>query len=357
MTSAGAFFQTIGFCEQIAKLLLDAGAMPGFAINHELQKSELYKMLKLRQLYRTGDISYWHVAQAVRSRECTYEQDRVFGVCGLVHGTIPIINYDRSVQGLFNDLYKAYVDDGDFSACLFLGGRSLTPDKDISMGYINPGDPKHLESHFLVLAENGLRMDGVGFDRVTKVASILCWSREGKLYEWRKRFPEFLDMDRETHTALASAWGMPTDTVKVGKKDNAIDLVVGAWAAYGSLSSLASDKGNILLKAFGDEFLEAFYALVPRGLLTWTKTMHLTQDRDDSAIILIWTTCSEVQLAVVSEPVEGRVMVVTPSSYVEHPGHGCLICQQLPNGSLRKIGLGLGKAVKASSTGTFLLTV
>ncbi|RTE68825.1 hypothetical protein BHE90_016796 [Fusarium euwallaceae] len=357
MTSAGTFFQAIGLCEQIAKLFLDIGAMEGFAINHELQKSELFKMLKLRQLYRTRDISYWHVVQAVRSRQCTYEQDRVFGVCGLVHGTIPIINYDRSVQGLFNDLYKAVVDDGDFSACLFLGGRSLTPDKDISMGYISPGDPKHPESHFLVLAENGLRMDGVGFDRVTRVASIIAWPGEGKLHDWSKRFPEFLNMSTETHTALASAWGMPTDTVKVGKEDNATDLVVGAWAAYGSMSGLASDGNNVLLKAFGDEFSEAFYALVPQGYLTWTKAMHLAQDRDDCANVLIWTASSEVQLAVVTEPVEGSVIVVTPSSYAEHPGHGCLICQQLPNGYLRKIGIGLGKAVNASSTGTFFMTI
>ena len=66
---------------------------------------------------------------------------------------------------------------------------------------------------------------------------------------------------------------------------------------------------------------------------------------------------TEIQLAIVTEPVEGRVMVVTPSSSVEHPGRGCLICQQLPNGSLRKIGIGLGKAVKTSLTGAFLLTV
>jgi hypothetical protein len=357
MTTAATFFQTIGFCEQIAKIFLDIGAMPGFAINHELQKSELYKMWKLRQLYRNGDISYWHVAQAVKSRKCLYEQDRIFGVCGLVHNKVPIINYDRSVQSLWDDLYKAFIDDGDFSTCLFMGGRSLMPDKDISMGYIGPGDLKRDETHSLVLSGYGLRMNGVGFDWVTRVDSIIALPKEGKLHDWGKQFPEFLDKSMETHKALATAWGMSSETMKFGGKDKAVDLVVGAWAAYGAMSGLAQDKDNILLKIFGDEFTEAFYKLVPQGYLTWTKAMHIMQDRYDSAIVLIWTTSSEVQLAVVSEPVEGQVMVVTPSSFIEHPGHGCLICQQLPNGSLRKIGIGLGKAVKASSTGTFLVTV
>lgn len=357
MTSASTFFQTVGLCEQIAKLFLDMGLMEGLAINSELQKSELYKTLKLRQLYRTGDISFWHLVQAVRSRECTYEQDRVFGVCGLVHGTIPIINYDRSVQGLLDDLFKAYVDDGDFSACLFVGGRSLTPDKDISMGYINPGAPRHDETHLLVLAENGLRMADVGFDWVTRVYCIYSYPSEGKLFDWSKHFSPPLSTDTETQKAMASAWGMPTDTMKIGKEDP-MDIVIGAWAAWGSMSGLGtSEGGELIMKAFGDEFTEAYHQLVPQALLTWTKTIHLTLDRDDSSIVLIWSAHSEVQVAVVSEPVEGRVMVVTPSSYAEHQGRGCLICQQLPNGSIRKIGIGLGKAIKAASKGTFLMTV
>ena len=151
MATASTFVLTIGLCERLVKLGLDTGSMSGFAISHELQRSELYKMSKLRKLYRNGNISYWHVIQAVRSRECTYEQDRVFGVCGLVHGMIPTINYDHSVQGLLNDLYKAYIDDGDFSACIFLGGRCLLPDNDMSMGYISPGEPRYPESHLLVL--------------------------------------------------------------------------------------------------------------------------------------------------------------------------------------------------------------
>ena len=183
MVSAGAFFQTIGLCEQIAGLFLDVGAIEGFAINHELQKTELFIILKLRQLYRARGILYWHVVQAVRSRECTYEQDRVFRVCGLVHGKIPAIDYGRGVQGLFDDLYRASLDGGDFSACLFLGGRSLMPDMDIRIDYISPGDPKHPESHSLVLAENGLLMGGVGFDPITSVAPIIAWST-GDLLDW-----------------------------------------------------------------------------------------------------------------------------------------------------------------------------
>jgi hypothetical protein len=352
MTSAATFFQSVEICEQVAKLCLDLGAMAGVAINHELQKSEIYKMLKLRQLYRRGEISFWHVAQAVRSRTCKLEQDRIFGVCGLVHGTIPIINYSHSIEELFRDLYKACVDDGDFSACLFLGGSSLVPDMNISMGFISPGDPKHPATHQLILTGNGLRLEGVGIDRVEGAHSIVCFPRSGPLYEWSRNFPSFLDMTNIGHIALAKAWNLPPEPVKFGDGQ----LIAGAWAALGSFSGLAGEEGVDTMKMFPKEFHEKFYRMVPSGLLTWTKAITLAQDRYDSAIILIWTNSSEVQLAVVTEPVEGRVVVVTPSSYLEHPGRACLICRHSPNGTLRKIGIGLGKRVKASSRGTFLLT-
>ena len=80
---------------------------------------------------------------------------------------------------------------------------------------------------------------------------------------------------------------MPTKTVKAGEYDDAKDFVVGAWVAYGSMAGLAQGKNKFLLKALGDEFSEAFYALVPQGFLTWTKVLHYIQDRQDSTIVLI----------------------------------------------------------------------
>lgn len=343
MTGGANIWMITGLCEMMAKMFLEQGAMLGTAVTHELQRSEIHKMLKLRQLYRKREISYWHLAQAVRTRECKYEQDRVFGVCGLIHKTIPVINYDRSIEGLYEDLYKTYIDDGDFTPCQFLGGRSLLPDKDISMGYIRPMPANRKETHSLVLTRNGLRMDGIGIDKITKVHCILGW---GPLQEWNKKFPEFMNMPFDAHFDLARAFGLePTPF-----KDSQL-----CPASFAAMMSLGVSEENDITKLFGEIFQELLYNNIPPSLLQWIKASYLMQDRHDSALTMIWTRSSEVQLAVATEPLEGHVLTVMPSSYKESPGPGCLICQVLPNGNLKKIGIGLGKAVKASELGTFLL--
>jgi hypothetical protein len=343
MTGGANIFMIVSMCEHVAKALLAAGAMQGTAIYHELQRSEIYKMLKLRQLYRKREISYWHLAQAVRTRECKYERDKVFGVCGMIHGTIPVINYDRSIEGLYQDLYKAYVDDGDFRPCLFLGGRSLLPDKDISMGFISPTPTGGSETHQLLLTQNGLRMDGIGIDRVEKVYCIVS---DGPLREWGKQFPNFIDMNFEQHIDIAKAFELDTNTCKDSQ------LCPAAFAAFGAMTLANSD----LMKQFDKEFQEMFYKNVPKALLMWIKFSFLQQKREDTAVTIIWTCASTPQLAVVSEPLEGHVIAVMPGSYLSKPGPGCLICKVLPDGKLRKIGIGLGNQVKATAISTFNLS-
>jgi hypothetical protein len=344
MTGGANIWTITALCETMANLFLQHGTMIGTAITHELQRSEIHKMLKLRQLYRKREISYWHLAQAVRTRECKYEQDRVFGVCGLIHGTIPVINYDRSIEGLYEDLYKTYIDDGDFTPCQFIGGRSLLPDKDISMGYIRPVPAGRTETHSLVLTRNGLRMDGVGIDKITRVHCLLGLGPA--LEDWNRKFPEFMKMDPDAHVDVARAFGLEPTLYKDSQ------LCPASFAAMMSLGVGGQDE---ISKIFGKLFQDLLYDNIPPSLLQWIKVSYLMQDRNDSALTMIWTESSAVQLAVVTEPIEDVVLAVMPSSYKENPGAGCLICQLLPNGNMKKIGIGLGKAIKASKLGTFLL--
>jgi hypothetical protein len=95
---------------------MDMGAMAGVAVGHLLQKSECWKILRLRQLYQKKELSYWHVSRAIRSRKSKYEQDRVFGACGMISGPIMVVNYDRSIDGLHQELWKTSVDSGGFAA-------------------------------------------------------------------------------------------------------------------------------------------------------------------------------------------------------------------------------------------------
>lgn len=344
MTGGANIWMIAALCEMMARLFLDQGSMLGTAITHQLQRSEIHKMLKLRQLYRRSEVSYWHLMQAVRTRKCKYEQDRVFGVCGMIHKAVPVINYDRSIECLYEDLYKTYIDDGDFSPCQFLGGRSLLPDKDVSMGYIRPMPANRQETHSLVLTRSSLRMNGIGIDRITKVCCIVAWGPP--LKEWRKKFPEFLDLPPDVHVDVARAFGLEPTLHKDSQ------LCPASFAAFLSMTVRDNDK---VMEVFGKLFQERLYHNLPLSTLQWIRAGYLMQNREDSALTMIWTQSSEVQLAVVTQPLSGNVLAVMPSSYRTEPGAGCLICQVLPNGNMKKIGIGLGKACKASEIGNFLL--
>jgi len=55
----------------------------------------------------------------------------------MIHKTVPIINYDRSIEGLYEDLYKIYIYNRDFLPCQFLRGRSLLPDVLFKKNFLN----------------------------------------------------------------------------------------------------------------------------------------------------------------------------------------------------------------------------
>jgi hypothetical protein len=324
----------------VAGFLQTAGAaLHGAAITHELQRSEVHKMLKLRQAYRRRGISYWHLVQATRSRECRYELDRVYGVAGLIHGAKPVVDYNQPIGRLYRELYSGYVHAGDFGPCLFLGGKSLLPDRHVSMGAVLPvAANSRIETHTLRLtADDRLQLHGVGAASITQVHSIFTSS--AALQAWQARFPDLLGLSPEVAGDLATAFGLaPTLYKDTG-------LCPAAFAAI-----LANgDPGRIeaVARLFDGEFQDLLYASVPRAMVRWIEIVYFMQDRADAALVLVWTASSGVQLAVVTEPVEGTVFVITPSSYVDQPGPGCLLCRVLDDGSVRKIGLGLGKAVKA----------
>ena len=339
MVSGAALFQLVSLCGMVARLLLDAGSMAGVAVIHELQKSEIWKILRVRQLYRAKRLSYWHLFQATRGRKSKYKQDRVFGITGLIHGRAPLIDYKRSIKELYRDLYISSLEQREFSACCFLGdGQTpLVPDMQC-MPLIGSGVPNQIETHRLSLNQNGLQLDGVGIDPVRRICVLLT---NGSLNVWSH--PAFLQLPADDHIDIAKAYGMPTDTIGT--------LCPAAFAAISAMSPLPVE----ILAAFGKEFEEKYEMLVPKGLLVWSKVATLMQASEGTALVVIWTASSEPQLAVVTERVQGNVVVVTPSSYVDHPGEGCMICQLIPNGTLRSIGLGLGLQVKASRKVSLLL--
>jgi hypothetical protein len=212
------------------------------------------------------------------------------------------------------------------------------------MGLITPESGRQTETHTLLANQNSIRMEGVGIDVVRRVHALVT---DGSLRPWGRQFPHFTSLSIQDHTDLAVAFETSTDTVSGG-------LCPGAFAALTIGSPLTED----LLDAFGEYFKEKYWAAYPKGLMSWIKSSMLTPKdvpRSYGSVIL-WTEFSPPQLAIVDSPVTGNVIIVTPSSYVESPGNSCLICQIQANGTIKKIGVGVGSKVKAGTVGSFLLT-
>ncbi|GLB34266.1 hypothetical protein LshimejAT787_0111500 [Lyophyllum shimeji] len=340
MVGGAAVFQLIGLCGTLAKILTDMGDRTGVALTNELQKSELWKILRLRQLYRKKGIGYWHLVQATRNRTSKLDQDRIFGLVGLMHGRIPTIDYTRSRDDLYKDMYRSFIERGDFSALMFLGDGEtpLYPDPHCIPLIISPSAPVVEETHHFSFTPSGrLEVKDVGVDNVTSCIPIIT---NGSLRAWTH--PEFLQLSTEEHIAIAKAFEMSPETVGPSNL-----LVPAAFAAISAMGPLP----QALVAAFGEDFEEKYEKHLGQGLLMWAKVGVLMQASEDNALVVLWTASSpdEPMLAVVNERLTGHiVVVVTPGSYVDTPGEGCTICIQNEDGSGRKVGLGIGKRVRAN---------
>jgi len=334
LVGGAVLFSLIGICGVAADAFTRTGSMLGIAITHTLQKSEVWKIIRLRQLWREGKLRYWHLVQSVRGRKARVEQDRVFGVLGLMRdAALPNVEYAMSIQLLYREMWKEAISEGDFHALCFIGEAQQSVPGEDCMGFIPSHEHADMpNSHSFTLdPSGGIQLNNIGLDTVTTVHPIIT---NGGLRSWPAI--NFLDLPSSAHSGVASAFGLPDD--RVG------ELCPGSFAAM----AFGQPMPPNLLAVFGKDFQEKYEELVPQGMLGWLRASFFTQATEDNAIVIIWTRSSDPQLAVVTSKVEGSVFVVTPSSYKDNPGEGCLICQLTPGGLLKKIGIGLGSRVKAS---------
>ena len=358
MISCSTLCRLVGLVEATARRLLSNGAIESIEVIHELHGSEVYKILKLRQLYQHDEVGFWHIAQAVRSRSCTVENDRAMGVSGMLQRTWPILDYRMESGQILGETWEQALLESDFSALLYLGERasvySMFADPLAGMPFISIGarrkpDTAPKETHRLKLVD-GVAMKDVGCDRVCSVTGVMCTALEGALKEWMMTQTPFQDMDMETHLRLATAWGLPehTQSIKGGNGDLK-DFSPGAYAAF--LSLAPSWATPILGRLADKEFSREVKRLFPQAILQRLRILQLLLgvNQGKHAAVLLQMANSEPQVGLISEPPDDTVVALTPSSYHNHPGPGCLLVKVLEDGVFHKIGIGLGKAVRAHS--------
>ncbi|OQE12839.1 hypothetical protein PENFLA_c061G10251 [Penicillium flavigenum] len=316
----------VGLVEATARRLLSDGAMESIEIIHELHGSEVYKILKLRQLYQHDEVGFWHIAQAVRSRSCT-----------------PILDHRMESGRILGETWEQALLESDFSALIYLGERSsvysMFADPLAGMPFISIGtgrkpDTAPRETHRLKLVD-GVAIKDVGGDRVRSVTGVMCTALERALKEWMMTQTPFEDMDMETHLLLATAWALPKHTQSIkGKNGDMKHFSPGAYAAF--LSLAPSWATPILGRLADKEFSREVKRFFPTG--DTRKTSHSAAAYSAS-----------IRVGLISEPPDNTVIALTPGSYHNHPGPGCLLVKVLEDGVFHKIGIGLGKAVSAHS--------
>ena len=339
MISGAQLFSAISLCAMMVDPLLDVGSSASIAILNALQNSEVWKILRLRQLYRKRQVSFWHIVQAIKSRKCLKDQDRVLGTLGLIQGVDSPIDLSLSAEPLLKDLHAEYLKAGDFSALMFLSDQETVDYHRASRGFLVLGAlaTKRRETHRIIhLGDKRFRLQGVGIDSITSFYPILG---QGKLVPWRKKYPEMLDVSSPLAVDVARAWDLDVDSFP---EESRILLV---FTVYGFGRSLeVFDK---LFEAKGEPEQTQYYKSIQKSLITWSSVSTLMHQIENYAVVVIWTQCCGPVLAVLTEEPKQEACIVTPSSYVDEPGEGFLVLTADAGGTtFRKIGVGLSTKVK-----------
>lgn len=215
---SGTMLQMLSLIGVVTCTLMDVGEMLGFSILNQLHHSELWKIMRLRQLYRKRQITYWHLHQAIKTRTCLRAQDRMLGLCGLMHSIAPQVDYTRRLEFHQDALFKQSIARSNFGSLLYLPPKRSTPHVR-NRGFVLSGAlaEERRESHRMSITSGGLQLQDVGVDGVTQI--WCCYGRGLFAPYWQSHTPlanlgaqhanDFikafeLPLDRRTDSSLSS---------------------------------------------------------------------------------------------------------------------------------------------------------
>ena len=348
MLSGAQLFSTISLCAMMVGPLLDVGAPASLAILNTLQNSEVWKILRLRQLYRKRQVSFWHTVQAIKSRKCLKDQDRVFGTLGLLQGVDAPIDLSLSAELSLQNLHSDYLNAGDLSTLMFLSEKETVNYHPASRGFLLSGAlaTKRRETHKIVaLSDKRFRLQDVGIDSVTSFYPILA---ERNLASWQKKYPEMSNAPSALAVDVARAWELDVDSFPEESRLLLIFTIYGMGRPLEILDKVFEKKG--------EPEQTQYWKAMQKSLITWSSVGSLMSKTESYAIVVIWTQDCGPVLAVLSEEPKQYTYIVTPSSYVGEAGEGFLVLTAAAGAKVfRKIGVGVSTRVKPRCLDTIIL--
>jgi len=349
MISGAQLFSAISLCAMMVNPLLDQGASASVAILNTLQNSEVWKILRLRQLYRKRQVSFWHIVQATKSRKCLKDQDRVFGILGLVQGVDSPIDLTLPAETVLENLHANYLKASDFSALMFLSEQKTINYHPSSRGFLVSGAlaTKRRESHKItVLSDNRVQLQDVGFDSITKYHAL---HGVGNMIPWQKQHPKILEATTDVAIDVARAWDLDVEAFPEDLRTMLVFTIYG----FGHPNDMIEE----VFQARGEEALTMYHRAVQKAMITWSSISTLIQKIENYAIVVIWTQHCGPVLAAMTEVPKQFSFIVTPSTYVDEPGEGFLIVTADAGATVfRKIGVGLSSKMKPRYLNTIIVS-
>lgn len=328
-------------------------------LNHLLQKSEIFKMMQLRHLYRTNSISIWHIAQAIRTRWCTVPNEAMIGAWALLSRPMPQQCAELAPEKIFWSTWVDIIEEGDLTAAMNFGlSDFLWPELFQTMNIMAPQRPAAAEKHELRIClyelhvggiHGFIQMKGVGIERPQSLQPLQVIGTA--MSRWKQTDPGLRMMTLKKQLELSEAFDLHEQT-----RGKHLALYPSALAIITAIHNIGLD---VLIEGLQDRpnFFHAIQKYAAQASLRYYEAVMLAQIEADWALVLISDEHDKSHLAIVTESVGYRdeILLVMPSSYQRTPGKGCLVCKRLENGTYKKIGLGLGRSMSAKRTADIIV--
>ncbi|KAJ3038225.1 hypothetical protein HDV00_000899 [Rhizophlyctis rosea] len=206
-----------------------------------MQESPMWHLQWFAELRKRREVGFWETIQAVQSRGCSIEVDRIYGILGIVPSHLhPEVRYDVGYEELYGRYWRRIVEAGDWSGTVFVNGHvpgnatCCIPSPATSKGglVVAPQHPRTNKD----LTVATVHSDGVKFTEASLHDVEWIWSmiKLGDGEDLCGESQHVLYVDQDKAAAAARAMGL---------NDEILDGVcVGSMAAFLGMSSLTNPE-------------------------------------------------------------------------------------------------------------------
>ncbi|KAJ3053812.1 hypothetical protein HK097_003328 [Rhizophlyctis rosea] len=236
------------------------------AISGCMQESPMWHLQWFAELRKRREVGFWETVQAVQSRQCAIDVDRIYGILGIVPRNLhPEVDYSTTYDELYQSYWRRIVEAGDWRGSIFIGGHlpgtttSCIPTPATSKGglIVSPQPPPTVKD----LTVATVHSDGVKFAEASVHDVEWIWSmiKLGNGEDLCGASQHVLYVEQAKAAAAARAMELDDEILD--------DVCVGMLAFFGALASLTQEGAFDAITAALPNAAPKIEAELGRGLL------------------------------------------------------------------------------------------